>query len=183
MCVVFWGGGIVLFCFVLNFAPRLVSLRRLPWIQGWAIIHMLIRIHDREAENFFRINVWTLFHIQVTKLQLVINPKKMPWYLSIFLSWEKIHTSHDLLIDAKVPFILISSNNYMLSGSSCDTCSLPFRSFMQKKRKCTDLHWLPMGVLQARVFFFTPLRVEQDLTENGISKELLPFHWPIRFPE
>lgn len=84
-----------------------------------------------------------------------------------------MHTTHDLHIDAKVPFILISSNNDMLLGALATRAPCPSAP-LYKKRKYSDLHGLRMGVLPARgFFFFTSPRVERDLTENGMSKELL----------
>lgn len=83
-----------------------------------------------------------------------------------------MHTTHDLHIDAKVPFILISSNNDMLLGALATRVPCPSAP-LYKKRKYSDLHGLCTGVLLARGIFFTSPRVEQDLTENGMSKQLL----------
>lgn len=106
----------------------------------------MVRISNWEADNFFRMNDWILFHAKVTKLQLVINPKKMPRYLLLILKAEKKKV--DCSWFTYISFILIISNNDMLLWCFCDTCSLPFRSFMQNmnKKKYTDLQWLPMRV-------------------------------------
>ena len=85
-----------------------------------------------------------------------------------------MHTSQDLHIDARVPFILISSNNDMLSGA-LETRVPCLSAPLDRARRgstviCIGFTW---GFYWQGDFFFTSPRVEQDLTENGMSKELL----------